>query len=155
MDFHPGGRARATRILLFALAGMSALAAVSDALAIEVLGRLKAGEDVPDAQLAFNDAHQAVVGGIQAIVGLALIVVFLMWFFRAYRNLPRLGVRTLRHKPGWAVGGWLVPILNLWRPKEIANDIWRGSDPHLPAQAGRAWQNRSPGPCLAGGGAVS
>jgi len=36
------------------------------------------------------------------------------------------------HGTGWAVGAWFVPILNLWRPLEIARDIWRGSDPDRP-----------------------
>jgi hypothetical protein len=29
-----------------------------------------------------------------------------------------------------------VPFLNFVRPKAMANDIWRGSDPDLPAQSG-------------------
>jgi hypothetical protein len=55
--------------------------------------------------------------------------VFIIWFHRAYRNLGSLGVAQLRWGTGWAVGGWFVPLLNFVRPKSIANDIWRGSDP--------------------------
>jgi Domain of unknown function (DUF4328) len=33
-----------------------------------------------------------------------------------------------------------VPILNIWRPKQIANDIWRASDPELPADQGVEWE---------------
>lgn len=29
---------------------------------------------------------------------------------------------------GWTIGGWLVPVLNLFRPKQIANDLWRAGD---------------------------
>jgi hypothetical protein len=54
-------------------------------------------------------------------------VAFLVWFYRAYRNLPRRGIADLRYGPGWAIGAWFVPILNFFRPKQIANDIWRGS----------------------------
>jgi hypothetical protein len=57
---------------------------------------------------------------------------FIRWFHRAYKNLLALGAGELRFKPGWAIGAWFVPILNLWRPKQIANDIWRGSDPPYP-----------------------
>jgi hypothetical protein len=45
-------------------------------------------------------------------------------FARAYSNLAA-GQR--RHSSGWAIGSWFVPILNLFRPAEIANDIWRTS----------------------------
>jgi hypothetical protein len=27
-----------------------------------------------------------------------------------------------------AIGAWFVPILGLFRPKQIANDVWRGSE---------------------------
>jgi Domain of unknown function (DUF4328) len=59
-------------------------------------------------------------------------VVFLRWFSRSYKNLVPLGADDLRYRPGWAIGAWFVPILALWRPKQIANDIWRASDPDDP-----------------------
>jgi hypothetical protein len=65
---------------------------------------------------------------VAVVVYLIGAVIFLFWFRRAYANLDSLGAR-MRHGPGWAVGSWFVPILNLFRPKQIANDIWRGSDP--------------------------
>jgi hypothetical protein len=33
-----------------------------------------------------------------------------------------------------------VPILNSWRPKQIANDIWRASDPDATPNQGTDWQ---------------
>lgn len=52
---------------------------------------------------------------------------FLFWFYRAYRNLIRTGIRDVRFSTGWAVGGWFIPFFNFVRPKQIANDIWKGS----------------------------
>lgn len=67
------------------------------------------------------------------LMGLLLVTVSLIVFTRrVYRNLLPLGARTLRFKPGWAVGGWFVPFLQAVRPKSILNDAWRGSDPDLP-----------------------
>ena len=47
--------------------------------------------------------------------------------------MARSGVRPLRHRPGWALGAWLVPGLNLVRPRQIAGDLWavdsRGAAP--------------------------
>jgi hypothetical protein len=63
--------------------------------------------------------------------GFALLVsagVFIAWFYRAYKNLRRLGVQNMRYRLGWAIGAWFVPILSLFRPKQIANDTWRGSE---------------------------
>lgn len=80
-----------------------------------------------------------IVGYVQGAVNLALTVLFLLWFYRAYSNLRVLGVPRLRFGPGWSAGAWFIPIFNLWRPKQIANDIWRGSDPDAPADQGDAW----------------
>jgi hypothetical protein len=62
-----------------------------------------------------------------AMLGLGAVV-FLRWFHRAYANLRPLGAEP-RHRSGWAVGHWFVPILNLFRPKQIADEIWQGSEP--------------------------
>jgi hypothetical protein len=72
----------------------------------------------------------------QITLYIATAIVFIPWFYGAYRNLSRLGINDLRWGKGWAIGAWFVPLLNFVRPKSIANDIWRGSDPDLPARAG-------------------
>jgi len=87
------------------------------------------------------DAAGIAVGLSYLAVGL---LCFIPWFHRAYSNLRRLGVQHLRYKPGWAIGAWFIPIFNLFRPKQIANDIWRASPPD--ATVGhRAWHERPVG----------
>jgi len=134
-----GGRARATRVLLVVLALLNVVGAVADGLTIELLVRAGNG-NVTEAERAVEEIRQGVVGLTLLVVSIATIVLFLMWFFRAYRNLPRLGAAQLRYGHGWAIGAWFVPILNLFRPKQIADDIWRGSDPELPPAAGDSWR---------------
>jgi hypothetical protein len=53
---------------------------------------------------------------------------FLPWFYCAYRNLPRLGRGEPRFGVGWAIGAWFVPLLNLVRPKLIADEIYLDSE---------------------------
>lgn len=60
---------------------------------------------------------------------------FIAWFFRAYKNLRRLGVQNMRYGDGWAIGAWFIPFFNMVRPKQIANDIWRGSEPGVEVSA--------------------
>ncbi len=50
---------------------------------------------------------------------------FLLWFRQAYANLLLVGSRETSYRPGWAIGAWFVPILNLWRPYKLMNDLWR------------------------------
>jgi cytochrome b561 len=67
--------------------------------------------------------------GFYGIAFLVSALVFVAWFYRAYRNLRRLGVLNLRYGDGWALGAWFIPFFNMVRPKQIANDVWRGSEP--------------------------
>jgi hypothetical protein len=100
----------------------------SDLLEIRLMSRLVDGEDVSLSSLDSNDIRQGVVALALFATYVAAVVLFIRWFHRAYSNLPALR-STPRFKRGWAIGGWFVPILWFWRPKQIANDIWRGSDP--------------------------
>ena len=114
----------------------------SDLLEWQILGRIEAGELVPDSELLANDDRQATMGLLQLGVLVVAAVFFLRWFHRAYSNLESLGAGNLRFGRGWAIGAWFVPILNLWRPKQIANDLWRASDPDAPADQGETWHGR-------------
>ena len=55
------------------------------------------------------------------------IVTFLIWLHRSYNNLLAFGVNGLKASPGWAVGYWFIPILNLFKPLSIVNEVWNNS----------------------------
>lgn len=126
-----------TRLTLGALALnilVDAVAVVSDIVYYRAADSLFNGNgSLADAAAA--EDTQATIGVVVIVVFLLTAVVFLFWFNALYANLRRLGIDRLRYSDGWAVGAWFVPFLNFVRPKRIADDIWRGSDPDLPAQA--------------------
>jgi hypothetical protein len=51
-------------------------------------------------------------------------VLQLLWLHRAYRNLTLVGSQATDRMPGWAVGRWLVPILNLVIPYQVMRELW-------------------------------
>jgi hypothetical protein len=63
---------------------------------------------------------------------------FLTWLHRARANLPALGIADARWSPGWAVGWWFGPGMNLIRPYQVIAEVWRASDPEAPAAGWRA-----------------
>lgn len=136
------GRARWAVVALVAVIGADLITIGSDWLEIDLMNRVLDGEDVTFDELDSNDVRQGVVALVLLGALVAATILFIRWFHLAYRNLVPLGVPELRFKPGWAIGSWFVPILNLWRPKQIANDIWRGSDPGAPAEQGGGWTDR-------------
>jgi len=96
--------------------------------------------------VAVMDPSEAILPyAMAAFAQLGATLSLVVWTRRVYGNLPGLGATDPRFGPGWAIGGWFVPLLNLWRPKQILDDAWRAADPDLPAVAGRAWR-RGPVP---------
>ena len=85
------------------------------------------GTDYTIEEADANDRRQIVVGVVQFSLFVLTAVLFIIWFKRAYEHVEPLGGKR-RYGTGWAIGAWFVPILNLWRPKQIANDIWRAGD---------------------------
>jgi hypothetical protein len=69
---------------------------------------------------AYGDAALVAVDVAQLSFLLATSVAYLVWFHRAYTNLPRLGVPD-RFVPG-----------------RLHDDIWRASDPELPWPVARS-----------------
>jgi len=76
---------------------------------------------------------------IQIVLVLITGIAFMVWVRRAYRNLAPLGALSLRFMPGWAIGAWFIPFLNLVRPKQIIDDTWRASDPAGPPSLNKTW----------------
>ena len=57
-----------------------------------------------------------------AIAYIGTIVGFLMWFFQSYANLKRIGIQ-LNHSVNMSIFGFIIPILNLFRPLKITKEI--------------------------------
>jgi len=92
--------------------------------------------DVPtatDEDLTAADDLTAITGVLIICLVIAAGVVFMNWLWRARSNAELLSVTEHRRRRGWIIGGWFCPIVNLWFPKQIVDDIWRASDPQHPS----------------------
>ncbi|GIF62464.1 hypothetical protein Ais01nite_04990 [Asanoa ishikariensis] len=68
------------------------------------------------------------------VVALVAGAAFIAWLYQASRTAQRLaGASTWA--PGWAVGGWFIPIANLAIPYLVVRDLHRASDIRPPDQA--------------------
>jgi hypothetical protein len=74
-------------------------------------------------------------GRVQVGAYLLCAVVFVVWFFLMRRSTGLLAPDRFRKGPGWAVGGWFVPVACLWIPYRIAVDMWAAASP-LPSGNG-------------------
>ncbi|MHB0915094.1 MAG: DUF4328 domain-containing protein [Thermoleophilia bacterium] len=120
-------RCQVVTVVFVVILVLSAVAALSDLSLLQFLQGISSGEPVDDARAEGIDSRQAVIGILQGGSFLACAIVFLMWFHRAHKNLKVGGLDGLRYTPGWAVGGFFVPFLNLVRPFQVMKEVWAGS----------------------------
>lgn len=134
---NPNDVALVTRIMLALWVGAGIAVLIAD-------GRLLLATLGDGSALTIDAAVEAAVG-TAAFAGFASLgtgIAFAVWTLRVYSNLEPLGADQPRYGKGWAIGGWLVPVLNYWRPKQIVNDAWRAADPALPLGRNREWPGR-------------
>jgi hypothetical protein len=132
----PAGRAKWAQRALIAVVVLNAIGVVSALFAYQLYGSDLITED----DLDRTDLREGLVALLTFVAYLFAIVFFISWFRRAYRNLPALGATDLRYRSGWTIGSWFIPIVGLILPKQIANDIWRASDPDERPDLGTLWQ---------------
>lgn len=131
--YRPSGRL-AVVVRLGCLAG-TVLAGAS-------LAALLTLHDAVGREIGVTAARNRLAGLTEAIVivGAVTGIAWVAWLRRVYRNIRPLGARWLRLGPGWAVGAWFVPGVNLVAPKLMLDDVWRTSDMAAPHPIGIVWR---------------
>ncbi len=107
---------------------LSVISVAANFYEIDLLSHANSGSDWA-AKADINDACQMALGLIELVTYLASAILFIMWFHRVHRNLPALGAMHLKYSPGWTMGSWFVPIMNLFRPYQVMVEVWHGSLP--------------------------
>lgn len=90
-----------------------------------------------EAEAAANDSRQGLIGlgylGVFIVTGIA----FLKWIYRANLNCRGFGADGMKFTPGWSIGYYFIPFLNLVRPYQSMKEIWQVS--HSPTN----WKSQS------------
>lgn len=126
--YHPASTLVALlTVLLVCHAVLGLVAAGSTWLEIQLLSEAKAGVEISEERAALNDARQGLIG--LAHIGLfpSTAVLFGMWIHRANRNARALTTEPMQFSPGWSVGWYFVPIMNLFKPYQAMKEIWEVS----------------------------
>jgi len=116
------------------------IAVFSDLSQADLINRVIRGEDVTESELIANDNRQAAIGFGQTVLYIAEAAVFFMWIYRANKNLRSLHTAGLRFTPGWAVGWFFIPFMNLFRPYQVVSEIWKASDPKVGTADDTSWE---------------
>lgn len=77
------------------------------------------------------DAEATAFGFLSiALIGyLVTAVIFVTWFFHAYRAGASRGATGRTWASGWTIAGWAIPLANFVIPKLVMNEVDRMSNP--------------------------
>jgi Domain of unknown function (DUF4328) len=119
------------KALLWITILLDAVGVLSTFLEITLLQNLQPGLAAPDAitkaDAEANDMRQRIIGILQLALIVITATIFLRWIYRANKNARALGAAGMQFTPGWAVGWYFIPFMNLWVPYQAVKEIWKVS----------------------------
>ena len=132
--FHdPRGYARAARIAVTIwLAGSLGYGGAALYSIVAINAHL-AGETPEWGALETVDQVSQITGILYMVLTLACVVLVGMWIYRTNKNAWQVS-DGMTVKPGWAVGSFFIPFLNLIRPFTGMRETWQAS--HFPGDPG-------------------
>lgn len=117
--------AKAVTVLFYVMLGLYGVLALTSILIIALI----TSNAYPVDELHPVDVVDGCVGLLFFPVFIATVVVYLCWLYRVSSNLQALQVYNQQFSPGWAVGYWFIPFVNLVRPYQIVKEIFVESRP--------------------------
>ena len=124
-------RAKAVIIVFWIFVGSSIFILVSTYAELGLLNKIAADEYIEDGAILASEDRLGLASLVHLIVFIASIVVFIQWFRRAYGNLERSGVPYVAHRETMTIWAWIIPIVFLYRPLQMMNEIWKESQERI------------------------
>jgi len=120
--------ARCTICLLLACLALEAATITFGLSDRGVLVRLAAGGALLPDDAAATTARDRALALLKLLFFTGAGIAWLLWVHRTYGNLALVGSKRSRFTRGWAVGYWLIPLVNLVRVYQVMKDLWLRSD---------------------------
>jgi len=129
------GLRTAAVVMLVIDAVVCLIASIIDVERAALIQRIIDDEPVEIEEIKASDALYAASGLLELAVYFVTAVMFLIWLYRARINAELLSPWPHRRSRPWVIWGWIVPIISLWFPKQIVDDIWASSQPGVLARS--------------------
>ncbi len=109
---------------ILAVLGLLRLSAYSNRASL--LTDLKNGNFVSLSSGDSADSFVRTVMVLNNLIGIALLVLLIIWAWRATVNIEAQG-RSGRWSRGWSIGGWFTPVMFLFVPYQVISDAWKNA----------------------------
>lgn len=73
------------------------------------------------------------------IILIPIIIMILIWYYKATKNIRSFGAKEIT-SPEMAVVWWFIPIMHLWKPYMVSQQIWKASNPDINLTEGTEWK---------------
>ncbi|HEX4147743.1 MAG TPA: DUF4328 domain-containing protein [Pirellulales bacterium] len=133
------GRAICTMVLLGLFAAASLILIGAYVLQAILLVQVKE-LGMPPPEGSAEEIIEVLAALVQSVLYLGCVVSFLVWLYRASRNVHALDPVGVQHSPGGAIGWWFVPIANFFKPYVVVTEIYRASK--VSADYPGAWKSK-------------
>jgi len=105
---------------------------ISTLLEINLLSSIIYDErSITNEDIGANDFRVLVIASFTTIIVIIGLILFFVWFYKSYRNLPSLGGKELKSSPRRAVIYFFIPILLFYKPYRATVEIWKVSNPSI------------------------
>jgi len=119
---------------------LSVVASISTWFECSMLQRAIDGAEITESEALSSDLRQGLIGLCQMGLYIATVVLFCIWLNRANKNARALGAQDMQFTPGWSVGYFFIPIVNVYRPYQAVTEVLRASDPDARPFSEKPWQ---------------
>lgn len=132
----PSSLTKFLKVMLVVYFTISFISLVSDIMQLDLLNSLS----ISQAQADENDTRQRVIGISYIAVSVITGIIFLKWIYRANVNCrgfihnlspDETGLfrkRIPEFTPGWSIGYYFIPFLNLYKPYKAMREIFAISE---------------------------
>jgi len=121
------------KTILWISLGISIISLLSDFMQMNLLSSGTFSQAAAEA----NDSRQQIIGILYLVAFIVTGISFLKWIHRANSNCHGFGAQGMEFTPGWSVGYYFIPFINLYKPYRAMKEIWKVST--NPAN----WQNEN------------
>jgi len=124
-----GGYLRPLMICLTLQSALAVYSAWTSPPQVPLVARWLVGMDPAVAEQTPDVDRARAVSWLEIVTGISAAVLFFPLLARINQNARALGTPDLDATPGWTIGCFLVPILNLYKPHKVVQELWKASTP--------------------------
>ncbi len=121
--------------LILAIEGLSIAISIFQLIIYTMMDQ---GDFVSGKLFLAGNVTEGAIGLLYLSMYIVSAITFIRWFRRAYYNLGTL-THNLGYEDRWAAIAWFVPIMNLFVPYRIMNELYTKTDKYLKQQADRPY----------------